>query len=321
MAAAFFRNGRPVNISNSTIADNAALGGASASGDDGGEAVGGGVYISNSGTSAVVLNDDTITGNQAIGGTGGAGAAGGLAVGGGVAVDLWQRQLTGAPVTITNSTLSYNIVTRRCRRVRRSRRRCLRRRCRYLYGRIATAERHRLWQLGHRRHRHHGRQCVWRRNRGRYRIDSVPGLSIVNVTVAANVAQAGTPTAGGTAGTGNGGGIDNDSGDPIRWWSRTPWLPRTRRTLAPTFTARPRPPITISSAIYDGTVASGFSATNGDQLGTSGSPINPLLGPLQNNGGNTATAALLAGSPAIDAGDNRRGHGRRLVDRSARHRL
>ena len=30
----------------------------------------------------------------------------------------------------------------------------------------------------------------------------------------------------------------------------------------------------------------------------------PLLGPLQNNGGSTPTHALLSGSPAIDAGDN-----------------
>src|SRR5262249_25067509 len=30
----------------------------------------------------------------------------------------------------------------------------------------------------------------------------------------------------------------------------------------------------------------------------------PLLGPLQNNGGPTPTMALLSGSPAIDAGDN-----------------
>jgi hypothetical protein len=32
--------------------------------------------------------------------------------------------------------------------------------------------------------------------------------------------------------------------------------------------------------------------------------IEPLLGPLQNNGGLTQTMALLPGSPAIDAGDN-----------------
>jgi hypothetical protein len=32
--------------------------------------------------------------------------------------------------------------------------------------------------------------------------------------------------------------------------------------------------------------------------------VNPLLGPLQNNGGPTQTMALLPGSPAVDAGDN-----------------
>lgn len=39
-----------------------------------------------------------------------------------------------------------------------------------------------------------------------------------------------------------------------------------------------------------------------DQIGTAGSPIDPLLGPLQDNGGPTFTRALLAGSPAIDKG-------------------
>ena len=34
------------------------------------------------------------------------------------------------------------------------------------------------------------------------------------------------------------------------------------------------------------------------------STTNPLLGPLQNNGGPTDTHALLPGSPAIDAGDD-----------------
>lgn len=39
-----------------------------------------------------------------------------------------------------------------------------------------------------------------------------------------------------------------------------------------------------------------------NQLGTSESPIDPLLGPLANNGGPTRTHALLPGSPAIDQG-------------------
>jgi hypothetical protein len=42
----------------------------------------------------------------------------------------------------------------------------------------------------------------------------------------------------------------------------------------------------------------GFTAT--DDI----TNINPLLGLLQDNGGPTLTLALLAGSPAIDKGDN-----------------
>jgi PKD domain/RTX calcium-binding nonapeptide repeat (4 copies) len=41
---------------------------------------------------------------------------------------------------------------------------------------------------------------------------------------------------------------------------------------------------------------------NGSQVGVIDYPVNPLLGPLQNNGGFTETMALLPGSPAIDAG-------------------
>ena len=59
-----------------------------------------------------------------------------------------------------------------------------------------------------------------------------------------------------------------------------------------------------------------FTAATGDQVGTGSSPINPLLGPVVNNGGATfvcgpagqtcppnSTQALLAGSPAIDTGN------------------
>jgi hypothetical protein len=43
-----------------------------------------------------------------------------------------------------------------------------------------------------------------------------------------------------------------------------------------------------------------------DQVGTSANPLDPGLDPkgLQNNGGPTRTIALLAGSRAIDAGDD-----------------
>jgi CSLREA domain-containing protein len=47
----------------------------------------------------------------------------------------------------------------------------------------------------------------------------------------------------------------------------------------------------------------GFGAA-GDLLGEVGDPLDPRLGPLAHNGGPTMTQALLAGSPAIDHGDN-----------------
>jgi Ca2+-binding RTX toxin-like protein len=49
------------------------------------------------------------------------------------------------------------------------------------------------------------------------------------------------------------------------------------------------------------TAANGVS---GDQIGSSGHPMNPKLGALADNGGPTETMALLAGSPAIDSGSN-----------------
>jgi hypothetical protein len=48
--------------------------------------------------------------------------------------------------------------------------------------------------------------------------------------------------------------------------------------------------------IGNGTGGSGFVAT--DLVGTAAHPIDPKLGPLQNNGGPTQTLALLPGSPA-----------------------
>jgi CSLREA domain-containing protein len=43
---------------------------------------------------------------------------------------------------------------------------------------------------------------------------------------------------------------------------------------------------------------------SGDQFGSTGSPLNPQLASLANNGGLTMTHALLTTSPALDAGDN-----------------
>jgi hypothetical protein len=50
--------------------------------------------------------------------------------------------------------------------------------------------------------------------------------------------------------------------------------------------------------------SSGFTdGQNGDQVGTAASPLDPLLGGLDDNGGPTKTHALLAGSPAVDKGN------------------
>jgi len=72
---------------------------------------------------------------------------------------------------------------------------------------------------------------------------------------------------------------------------------------------------------YFNLIGAGFGATNAagsniDLVGTITAPINPLLEPLQNNGGPTPTEALLWHSPAIDQGKSlglvmdQRGHHR-----------
>jgi hypothetical protein len=65
-------------------------------------------------------------------------------------------------------------------------------------------------------------------------------------------------------------------------------------------------PVLSTSAfnlIGNGDGSSGLvNGATGNQVGTTAAPIDPLLGPLQNNGGPTLTMALLPGSPAIDAG-------------------
>lgn len=55
--------------------------------------------------------------------------------------------------------------------------------------------------------------------------------------------------------------------------------------------------------VGNGDNSTGFTGT-GDQVGTTGSEIDPKLGPLAYNGGPTQTHALLTSSPALDAGNN-----------------
>jgi sporulation-control protein spo0M len=58
------------------------------------------------------------------------------------------------------------------------------------------------------------------------------------------------------------------------------------------------------SLVGDGTNTGLVNGIKGNITGNATSPVNPQLGPLANNGGPTQTMALLAGSPAINAGSN-----------------
>jgi hypothetical protein len=116
-------------------------------------------------------------------------------------------------------------------------------------------------------------------------------LTVTNSTLSANAASAGGQTH-----NSFGGGIDNSNALDLR------------NTLVAGNTAATSPDLSGSvsslghNLIGDGTGGSGFIAT--DLVGTSANPIDPRLGPLQDNGGPTLTLALMPGSPAIDAGDN-----------------
>jgi hypothetical protein len=129
-------------------------------------------------------------------------------------------------------------------------------------------------------------------------------LTVINSTISGNQATTSAGNGGGlfnggatatlvnttingnTAGSGNGGGILNDNGATLNFTN------------------------TIVAASTGGDCVSlGTIGTNSHNLVQDGScsPAvsgNPKLGPLMNNGGPTNTHALLATSPAIDAGDD-----------------
>ncbi|MEM7293722.1 MAG: right-handed parallel beta-helix repeat-containing protein, partial [Pseudomonadota bacterium] len=65
-----------------------------------------------------------------------------------------------------------------------------------------------------------------------------------------------------------------------------------------------------------GSASIGEINPNGNIIGTRWVPIDPLLGPLADNGGGTATHALLPGSPALDAGQSTRAQDQRGLDRT-----
>ena len=96
--------------------------------------------------------------------------------------------------------------------------------------------------------------------------------------------------------TQSGGGIYADSVSPVY----------VRNTIIASNTAGSNPDASgiFMSQGYNLIGNAGSTVWNGlgDQVGSPGSPLNPLLAPLQDNGGPTLTMAPLPGSPAIDQG-------------------
>jgi hypothetical protein len=119
-------------------------------------------------------------------------------------------------------------------------------------------------------------------------------VSINNSTLADNQAIGGAFTVGGAAGTGYGGGINNTDGTFVLQIYNTILADNSASTAAADLNG------SVTSLghnlIGNSSGGNGFAAS--DLLN-----VDPLLGPLQDNGGPTQTMALLAGSPALNAGD------------------
>ncbi len=119
-------------------------------------------------------------------------------------------------------------------------------------------------------------------------------VSINNSTFADNQAIGGAgPHLG--PGTGSGGGIDNAAGAGALQMYDTILADNTASTANPDLNGS----VTSLGHNLIGNTNGGSGFVASDLVN-----VNPQLGPLQNNGGPTQTMALLAGSPAINAGDN-----------------
>jgi len=306
-----------LQISDSTIENNIIQGGTSSvAGAEPGLALGGGVYIFNAtGASTSQLTGDTISGNQATAGAGAVGVAGGgdggeggLAFGGGVEIDYEAATTTtaalGGPIMMSNCTISGNIAQGGAGGAAGS----------GGGGNVGLGDvavgggvdneapdSEFLNDTFYGNSALGGTGSTSGNAYGGGLDDESTAVFIASSTFTANTATAGAIAAGGTVGTAFGGGIDNDGNVDSGL--------QLKNTLVAGNTAASGPDVfgavadTDDNLIGDGTASTGFTTANGDQVGTTISPINAKLGPLQNNGGPTATVALLAGSPALGAAD------------------
>ena len=114
-------------------------------------------------------------------------------------------------------------------------------------------------------------------------------LTITNSTITNN-----------TAGSFGGGGISNDVG-AVFYATSTIIAKNTGGTGPDVRGALTSQGFNLIGNSKDATIS---PVQFSDQIGTSGSPVDPLLDSLKDNGGATFTHALLSGSPAIDKGDS-----------------
>jgi hypothetical protein len=297
-----------VTLTNDTLSGNNAQGGngghrgtdfevvgGGGSGGSGGNATGGGLYTA---AGSVTLTNDTLSDNDAQGGNGGQGGTtaglagasggnGGNATGGGVYV-------ASGSVTLTNDTLT---------------------------GNNAQGG---LGGLGGSTGSRGGSGGFGGSASGGGLYVAGGSVTLSNDTLSGNDAQGGKGGQGGSGGTSGGGRAAGGSGGNATGGGLY-LVSGSTTTLANTLIAQdtltagtgarggsagsasgPDVSGTVTSSdhdlVGDGTGSSGFSTANGDQVGTSARPIDPLLAPLGNYGGPTQTIALLPGSPALDAG-------------------
>jgi hypothetical protein len=119
-------------------------------------------------------------------------------------------------------------------------------------------------------------------------------VTLTNVTLTANR----------TVGIGRGGGLWVASGSPVLHNTLIAGNFQINTVTARADVSGALNPSGDYNLIGDGTGMTGLSdGVNGNLVGSAAAPLDPLLGPLQDNGGPTLTRALLAGSPALNAGD------------------
>jgi hypothetical protein len=271
--------GGSVTISDSTIANNRAVGGNGQVGFDagsntrgqtggwGGSGLGGGVYISGG---LLTLANATISANATYGGEGGIGGDGGPYGGeGGIGGEGGSGQgggvyISGSLLTLANATISANATNGGGGGNG---------------GNGAYAD---------------GGSGGSGLGGGVFYAGSALS-TLTNVTISGNITiSGGGGRSGGPGGSDGPGGLADGAG------LHTQGILRTRDTMLARNTGSPDLAGNLGSLghnlIGDPEGGSGFDPT--DLLN-----VNPLLGPLQDDGGPTPTMALLPGSPALNAGD------------------